>query len=317
MKTFLKLCAAASAAFFATFALADTYALNIGISDYPDVVDANGDPILDENGEEISDDLNGCVNDANLYKKLLVEKYGVPEENILMLLDKDATETNFIAALKWLLEKAQPGDTVFISFSGHGAQYPVDDQPEEEDGLEEVLVLYDTMVTDDFIGELNKLLVDTGRNTVFVMDSCYSGGISKDFGSGELLGKKLHSIRDRWTDGERILKAKSHGMFTKEEEAALLSSAKTPRSIEKGSYLFVMAGQENQLTTDVQFVDDDPPAQGIFTFIFVIILMEDPSLSIEEAIETVAYVLKDADFDQVPKFEASDSARPTKPLLGG
>ena len=82
MKTFLKLCAVLSAAIFATLALADTYALNIGIADYPDVVDENGDPILDENGEEISDDLFGCVNDAKLYKKLLMEKYGVPEENI-------------------------------------------------------------------------------------------------------------------------------------------------------------------------------------------------------------------------------------------
>ena len=316
MKTILKLCAAVSAAIFASFALADTYALSIGISDYPDVVDENGDPILDENGEEISDDLNGCVNDANLYKKLLMEKYGVPEENIRMLLDKDANEEKFIEALRWLLETARPGDTVFISFSGHGAQYAVDDQPEEEDGLEEVLVLYDTLVTDDFINELNMMFVDTGRNTVFVMDSCYSGGISRG-GPGELFGNNIRSTNDRWTDGERLLKAKSHGMFTKEEEAALLNSVRKPRSIEKGSYVFVMAGQENQTTSDVTFVDDVPPAQGIFTFVFVIILMEDPSLSIEEAIETVKYALKEADFDQVPKFEASDSARPTKPLLGG
>ena len=86
--------------------------------------------VRDENGEEISDDLHGCVNDANLYKKLLVEKYGDPEENIRLLLDKDANEEKFIEALRWLLETARPGDTVFISFSGHGAQYAVDDQPE-------------------------------------------------------------------------------------------------------------------------------------------------------------------------------------------
>lgn len=317
MKTILKFCAAVSAALFASFALADTYALSIGISDYPDVVDENGDPILDENGDVISDDLFGCVNDAKLYKKLLMEKYGVPEENIRMLLDKDANEEKFIEALRWLLETARPGDTVFISFSGHGAQYAVDDQPEEEDGLEEVLVLYDTLVTDDFINDLNKLFVDTGRNTVFVMDSCYSGGISRGGGDGKLLGKKWRSTRDRWTDGERLLKAKSHGMFTAREESALLNAVRKPRSIEKGSFVFVMAGQEDQTTSDVQFVDDDPPAQGIFTFVFVIILMDDPSLSIEEAIETVKYALKDADFDQVPKFEASDSTRPTRPLLGG
>lgn len=317
MKTFLKLCAALSAAIFATFALADTYALNIGISDYPDLVDENGDPYLDENGEPITNDLNGAANDARFYKKLLMEKYGVPEENIRMLLDKDATGANFVAALKWLVESSKPGDTVFISFSGHGTQVPVDDEPEEEDGLAEMLVLYDTTVRDDFIGELNELLVDSGRNTVFVMDSCYSGGISRDAGSGELFGAKVRGTRDRWTDGERLLKAKSYRMFTKEEEAALLNSVRKPRSIEKGSYLFVMAGQENQATIDASFVDDVPPAQGIFSFVLIIILMEDPSLSIEEAIELVKSVLVEAEFEQVPKIEASDADRVTKPLLGG
>ena len=317
MKTFLKPWAVIATVLFAGFALADTYALSIGINDYPDLLDEEGNLLRDENGEVISDDLFGCVNDAKAYQKLLMEKYGVPKENIRMLLDKDANKENFLEAIKWLLETAQPGDAVFFSFSGHGTQHAVEDQPEEEDGLEEYLVLYDVDVSGNFFAELNKMLVDGGRHATFVMDSCFSGGISRVVGSKDVLGKRLRSVRGRWIDSELLAKSRSRGIFTKAEETALLSSVMSPRSFAKGTYIFLMAGQEDQTTDDVQFVDDNPPAQGIFSYILITLLMDDPSMNLADAIAMVKEVLKEADFEQVPKLEASDSARPTKPLIGG
>lgn len=317
MKTFLKPWAVLAAALFASFALADTYALCIGINDYPNLLDEDGNVLLDENGEVISDDLFGCVNDAKAYQKLLMEKFGVPKENIRMLLDKDANKEKFLEAIRWLLETAKPGDTVFFSYSGHGSQYEVDDQPEEEDGLEEVLVLYDVLVTDNFFADFNRQLVDGGRNATFVMDNCFAGGIDKAFGSGELMGRKWFGARRRSINGKNLVKSKTHSLFTKEEEAALLNSARTPRAIEKGTYIFLMGGQEDQTTDDVQFVDDSPPAQGIFSYVLVTLLMDDPSMNLTDAIAIVKEVLKEADFEQVPKIEASDSARPAKPLIVG
>ena len=317
MKTFLKPWAVVATALLASFALADTYALSIGINDYPDLLDEEGNLLRDENGEVISDDLFGCVNDAKAYQKLLMEKYGVPKENIRMLLDKDANKEKFMEAIRWLLDAAQPGDTVFFSYSGHGTQYAVEDQPEEEDGLEEYLVLYDVDVSGNFFAELNKMLVDGGRHATFVMDSCFSGGIDRAVGSKDVLGKRLRSVQGRWIDSELLAKSRSRGIFTKAEETALLSSVRSPRSFAKGTYIFLMAGQENQTTDDVQFVDDNPPAQGIFSYILITLLMDDPSMNLADAIAMVKEVLKEADFDQVPKLEASDSARPAKPLIGG
>jgi len=43
---------------------AETYAVMVGFSDYPDAVDANGNRLKDENGELVNNDLAGPVNDV-------------------------------------------------------------------------------------------------------------------------------------------------------------------------------------------------------------------------------------------------------------
>ncbi len=48
---------------------------------------------------------------------------------------------------EWLPSATKPGDTVFIYFSGHGAQIP-DDDGDEKDKLDEVLAPYDAMGPD-------------------------------------------------------------------------------------------------------------------------------------------------------------------------
>lgn len=74
--------------------------------------------------------LQGCINDASCLRHLLITRFGFPEENIVLLLDTSPyasqwpTRSNILWHASALSSQAQAGDSLFFSFSGHGAQVP-------------------------------------------------------------------------------------------------------------------------------------------------------------------------------------------------
>ncbi|KAG2022354.1 hypothetical protein CC2G_000112 [Coprinopsis cinerea AmutBmut pab1-1] len=113
-------------------------------------------------GEE--GELRGCINDAVNLKNFLLER-GFEEENIRVLTDDQEdddsrpTKANIIENLKWLVEDPQPDDSLFFSFSGHGASVE-DEEGDEHDGNDETICPCDHeengFIKDD---ELHALLV--------------------------------------------------------------------------------------------------------------------------------------------------------------
>jgi hypothetical protein len=65
--------------------------------------------------------LNGCVNDINNIKSLLINKWGYKNENITLLLDNNATDANMEAAILKLTTGCTAGYILFFYYSGHGA----------------------------------------------------------------------------------------------------------------------------------------------------------------------------------------------------
>lgn len=307
-KTFATLTVAALT-MLSAFASAETYAVIIGINDYPEPLDADGNRIKDENGEYKSDDLDGCVNDAKFWRDLLKASFGVKESNIHMLLDGAATEANFLKEIQWLAANIKPGDRVFFSYSGHGSQYALPDQPEEADGLTEVICLIDTVVSDNFFAGFAKDLKDLGVDATLEFDSCHSGGIDRD------VSTKKWVSRNKWVPANRLNAKQRSNHVDAIEEAQIKMAFRTTRAASPGSYVFVMASQEDQPSSDLEFLDDTPP-QGAFTFMVKIALESNPHLSIKDLIEKAKQLLIDNDFKQRPKAEYSDSKRPAKPLIG-
>src|SRR5829696_6450501 len=81
--------------------------------------------------------LGGCVRDINHVEAFLKQKFQLPEERILKLTATDSgqleppeprdhwpTYENMVAAFKRLTTLAQPGDQVYIHYSGHGGRTP-------------------------------------------------------------------------------------------------------------------------------------------------------------------------------------------------
>lgn len=92
--------------------------------------------------------LNGCINDTQNIRDLLITVFGWPADNILVLRDDSnnpqfqPTHANILQAMRWLVAGAKRGDSFFFSFSGHGTQQP-DPHGYEEDGMNECVLPVD------------------------------------------------------------------------------------------------------------------------------------------------------------------------------
>ena len=65
--------------------------------------------------------LNGCIDDINDLAPKVVQYRDFDPESIRLLTDDRATTTEIVNRLNWLVNVAQPGDTVLYWESGHGA----------------------------------------------------------------------------------------------------------------------------------------------------------------------------------------------------
>lgn len=136
-------------------------AICIGINDYP--------------GTE--SDLAGCVNDAKDWASLL-KSYGF---SVSMLLDKQVTGSVMREAFNDLVDLSKRGDSLVITYSGHGSFVP-DTSGDEWDKNDECLCPYDIVengpIADDEIHDIFSNL-SRGVKCVFISDSCHSGTVTK------------------------------------------------------------------------------------------------------------------------------------------
>lgn len=316
MKSLLSLLALA---ILATSAFAETYSLSIGINDYP--------PAQNEAGQEVDNDLLGCVNDAKAMRSIFIEKYGVKANNTRMLLDGNANGDNFLDSIKWLISTAKAGDQVLFTYSGHGAQID-DPKYDESDGKTELLVLADGMlVQDDFFNEVANLLKLNGISCTFIFDSCFSGGMSR-----QVDGR--YKVKDR---AMQYLPKNPKLMDQAKEERNLLAVSKQVKDRQvnvpkPGEVLFMYASQESKPSKDISGIPD-VPAHGLFTLLLMDLIKENKAEPVKNIYEVVDSILADINknlmedgkknnveenaipqFDQGPNFEAS-AARASLPIV--
>lgn len=129
-----------------------------------------------------SGELRGCINDVNNIKKL-IQSRGFRESDMVILTDDQRdpqfhpTRENIIQGMLWLVAGAQPDDSLFFHYSGHGSQ-DQDQDGDEVDGEDETIcpVDYDSagQIVDD---DMNAILVQQlpqGARLTAIFDSCHS-----------------------------------------------------------------------------------------------------------------------------------------------
>lgn len=138
--------------------------------------------------------LRGPSRDVALMRRVLMEVFGVPGENVITLVGADPqarpTSTNIRRALSQLAREVGEGDRVVLYFAGHGSQQR-DQAGDELDGLDEVFLPADVgpktgpkgaiphALSDDQLGRAARNLRDAGATVWMIFDCCHAGTMAR------------------------------------------------------------------------------------------------------------------------------------------
>ena len=209
--------------------------------------------------------LQGAVNDARDIRQALA---GMGVDDLTMLLDGDATRDRILAEWRGLLERAEPGDTLVLTYAGHGSQEDERVAGTESDRKDENLLLGGywhkgaetrERIIDD---ELNQWFLDAGRKglrVVFVADSCHSGTLTRQ------IDPHAPSLTYRYTPPTPMTGDSLE--FDLPEDAADTGEAGEG---ELAHVSFLAAGQESETVPEVSVPDETGAAQkrGALSYTF-------------------------------------------------
>jgi Caspase domain len=233
--------------------------------------------------------LKGPANDVQLVAEYLTTEAPVAfaAQNVTVLSDgvagaKAPTLAAIRGAFAELTAKVQPGDFVYLHFSGHGTQAPALDPSTELDGLDELFLPVDIGPWSDQVGEVQNALVDDeigalidglrakGADVWAVFDSCHSGTATRAVESGE-------EMRVRQVSPEAL------GI---DLDAVQVTRSVDPRVTEapfdggpgEGSFVAFFAAQTNEVTPEKNLPKGKPgrKPQGVFTWTLMEVLAEYP-----------------------------------------
>jgi len=153
---------------------AGKHALLIGIQDY---------------SKTKFNSLAGPANDLKLTETVLRQRFGFQDNDFIIIKDNMATHTGIIKAFKYLINRVQPNDFVYIFYSGHGS-HTKDLNGDERSGNDQTWVSYAARtslarkidnydVLDDEINAWLAALYEKTKQVVFVSDSCHSATVSR------------------------------------------------------------------------------------------------------------------------------------------
>jgi hypothetical protein len=171
-------------------------ALCIGINDYPGT----------------ASDLSGCVNDAHDWIAALKGR----GFTVASLLDGQATKARMVGAMQKLVKGAAKGDSLVITYSGHGTWVP-DQSGDEPDGRDEGLCPHDIgqgkVLLDDEIREIFEARAP-GVKIVLISDSCHSGTVIRMARrEAEATGPRLRFLPpELWMPREQLPRTSSGGL---------------------------------------------------------------------------------------------------------
>ncbi|ORY12733.1 caspase domain-domain-containing protein [Clohesyomyces aquaticus] len=128
--------------------------------------------------------LRGCINDVKNMSTYLNGHFGYKREDMVILTDdqqnpmSQPTKANILRAMHWLVKDAQPNDSLFFHYSGHGGQTK-DLDGDEDDGYDEVIYPVDFRTAGHIVDdEMHRIMVSPlqpGVRLTAIFDSCHSG----------------------------------------------------------------------------------------------------------------------------------------------
>jgi len=245
-------------------------ALCIGINNYPGS----------------ANDLKGCVNDAQGWKKLLIEKYNYTVDT---LLDKNANIKNVKSKFKKMVKNAKENDSIVLTFSGHGTTKP-DYNRDEIDGKDEALCLYDGLLIDDTIRKILKDL-PKGVKFTFISDSCHSGTVTRAFMSTINV---YNAPIPKYLPPEHVIESIALDFLP------IKRAVFTPQS--DMQEILISGCKANEYSYDASF---NGQSKGAFSHYALLILQEQPKITYADFYKRLREKLPDQHYPQTPQLEGS------------
>lgn len=252
--------------------------------------------------------LNGCINDLELQRHLLIHRFGFNPKDIYTLTDEKATRSGILQAFEeHLIKQAKPGDVVMYHYSGHGSRV-LDPDPiivsssRDNSGLSGTFVPVDSRlpagfpkqggVVQDIMGHTLFLLMSAvqSENFTAVLDSCYSGGATRpeylirarDGGSNLQISPVEKAYQEKWLSRLNLSRADFIKGYRKGVAKGVVLAATNPE----------------QLAIDARL---NGFAAGFFTYLLTQYLWQQTS-TVEKAI---AYAVQNIPekLNQTPRYE--------------
>lgn len=227
------------------------------------------------------------------------------------------TKANIIRAMQWLVNGAQPNDSLFLHYSGHGGQTE-DLDGDEEDGNDEVIYPVDFkqaghLVDDELHNIVVKPLVAGVRLTA-IFDSCHSGsvldlpyiystkGVLKEPNLAAEAGQGLLKAITAYATGNTGGVASALMGFAKTAYQGNSSYKKTVETKTSPADVIMWSGsKDDQTSADATIASK---ATGAMSYAFVTALKQDPKQSYVELLNSIRDVLE-TKYSQKPQLSCS------------
>ena len=122
-----------------------------------------------------ADDLKGVPADV-LTAKEMARAMGIPDKNITVLRDQEATKKKVLEVMRSFSDKAADGGRVFIYFSGHGTRYY---NPSINNCVEGLLTYDYEVISNTELAQATKNLNKSVDKSILLVDACHAGGVVK------------------------------------------------------------------------------------------------------------------------------------------
>ncbi|KAF6151919.1 hypothetical protein GIB67_010493 [Kingdonia uniflora] len=284
-------------------------------------------------------ELHGCINDVHTMHHALVKRFGFKPHNIKLITDAHGskvlpTGANIMKTLSKMVDQAEPGDVLFLHYSGHGTQIPTNHGRRHE----EAIVPCDfNLITDlDFRKIVNRL--PEGVSFTIISDSCHSGGLIDN--EKEQIGPSTVKTRAMTTTGRPkmipIDSVLSHltslsgiessnigthlsQVFGNEASVKYrsLNSTDLLRPTQPDSGILLSGCQANETSADMNPSVEGGKSYGAFSnAVHTVLKKRKGSISNKELIVLTREILRAQRLDQHPCLYCSDE-NVDAPFLGG
>lgn len=249
--------------------------------------------------------------------------FGYRREDMVILTD-DATEpvsmptkANILRGMHWLVKDAQPNDSLFFHYSGHGGQTK-DLDGDEDDGYDEVIYPVDFRqkghIVDD---EMHKIMVSPlkpGVRLTAIFDSCHSGsaldlpyiystsGVLKEPNLAKEAGQGLLGIVSSYARGDYGGIASSALGFLKKAATGDETRKRNLRTKTSPADVIMWSGSKDEQTS--ADTTQGGEATGAMSWAFIRALKKNPQQSYVQLLNSIRDELQ-GKYNQKPQLSSS------------